>query len=139
MNHSLSRPSDTVAEHGPAKQEDQRFLKGCRLLEGSVRPVLVVVSLVLAKDPERMSLVPDHCLVEQFASAAADPAFDDRVRAGRSDGTAQDPDPRAGEDRVEGSGELGVAIAEQERDSGDVLVEVHEQVRAIWDTHASLG
>jgi hypothetical protein len=93
-----------------------------------VRPVLVVVGLVFTKDPEQMPLVPDQRLVEEFASAAADPAFHDRVRAGCLDGAAQDPDAGAGEHRVEGGGELGVAVAEQELDRFDVLAEVHEQV-----------
>jgi hypothetical protein len=47
---------------------------------------------------------------------------------GALDRAAQDPDPCAGEDRVEGSGELRVPIAEQEPDRGDLLVEIHEQV-----------
>jgi len=75
-----------------------------------------------------VTLVPDQGLVEEFASAAADPAFHDRVRAGRSDRAAQDPDPGTGQDLVEGSGELGVAVAEQELDRLDVFVEVHEEV-----------
>jgi hypothetical protein len=97
--------------------------EGRGLVQGSVRSMLIVMGFVLTKNPQQMPLVPDPCLVEEFASAAADPAFHDRVRAGRSDGAAQNPDAGAGEDRVEGGGELGVAIAKQELDRLDVPVE----------------
>jgi len=40
----------------------------------------------------------------------------------------QDPDAGGGEDRVEGGGELGVPIAQQELDRACSFVEVHEQV-----------
>jgi hypothetical protein len=67
-------------------------LEGCRLFEGSVRAVLVVMSLVVAEDPQQMSLVPDQRVVEQFSAAATDPTLRVRVRAGGLDGTLQDPD-----------------------------------------------
>jgi hypothetical protein len=57
-------------------------LEGCRLLEGSVRAVLVVMSLVVAVDSQQMSLVPDQRLVERFAAAATDPAFHDLHASG---------------------------------------------------------
>ena len=47
--------------------------------------MLVVVDLVLAQDPPQMSLVPDEGSVQQLASASPDPAFGDRVHAGRPD------------------------------------------------------
>src|SRR5664279_732207 len=86
------------------------------LAEGAVRPVLVVMGLVLTKDLQQVDLVPDQRLVEQFTSAAADPALHDRVCAGCSDGAAQDPDAGVAKHGVDGGGELGVAIAEQELD-----------------------
>jgi hypothetical protein len=48
-----------------------------------VRPVLIVVGLVLAEGPSQMGLVPDEGAVQEFTTASADPAFDDRVRAWR--------------------------------------------------------
>ena len=98
------------------------------LAEGAVRPVLVVLGLVLTKDVQQVELVPDQRLVEQFTSAAADPALHDRVRAGCSDGAAQDRDAGVAKHGVDGGGERGVAIAEQEPDRRDLLVEVHHQV-----------
>ena len=82
--------------------------------EGAVRAVCVVVCLVLAEDRQEVALIPDQRAVEQFPAAATDPALRDRVRAGRLDWAAQDPDPGTGEHRVEGSGELTVSVAEQE-------------------------
>src|ERR1019366_6840591 len=48
-------------------------------VQGAVRPVLVVVSLVVAQDPPQMVLVPDQGAVRELAGASADPAFGDRV------------------------------------------------------------
>ena len=98
------------------------------LAEGAVWAVGVVVGLVVAQNPQQMLLVPDQCSVEEFASAAAYPAFHDRVRTGRPDGAAQDRDAGVAEHGVEGGAELGIAIAEQELDRLDVFVEVHHQV-----------
>src|ERR1039457_4915997 len=39
--------------------------------------------LVLAQDPPQMVLVPDQGAVQELASASTDPAFGDRVHAGR--------------------------------------------------------
>jgi hypothetical protein len=42
-------------------------------VQGAVRPVLVVVSLVLAQDPPQMVLVPDQGAVQELAAASSDP------------------------------------------------------------------
>ena len=59
-----------------------------------MRAVLIVVSLVLAKDPPQVCLVPDEGAVQKFAAASADPAFDDRVHAGCLDVAEHGPDTR---------------------------------------------
>jgi hypothetical protein len=48
-----------------------------------------------------MVLVPDESVVEKLATTSPDPAFGDRVRAGRPDVAEHGPDPRISEDRVE--------------------------------------
>src|ERR1017187_4712849 len=70
-------------------------------VQGAVRPVLIVMSLVLAQDSPQMSLIPDEAAVQELAAASADPAFGGRVHAGRPDVTEHGPDPGIGEDRVE--------------------------------------
>ena len=43
------------------------------LVEGAVRPVLVVVGLVVSQHPQEMALIPDQGAVEQLPPASADP------------------------------------------------------------------
>ena len=85
-------------------------------VQGTVRPVLIVVGLVLAQDPPQMGLVPDEGAVQELAAASADPAFDDRVHARRLDVAEHGPDPGIGEDRVECGGEVRAAVADHELD-----------------------
>jgi hypothetical protein len=89
---------------------------------------LVMVALVVAQDPPQMVLVPDEGAVRELAAASADPAFGDRVHAGRPHVAQHGPDPGVGEDRVEGVGEVGAPVADHEFDSLCLLAEVHEQV-----------
>ena len=72
----------------------------------AVRPVLIVVGLVLAKDLPQMGLVPDEGAVQELAPASAGPAFGDRVHVGRLDVAEHGPDPGVGEDGVEDGGEV---------------------------------
>ena len=73
----------------------------------------------------------DQEVVEAFAAQGADPAFRDRVRSRCSDRGADDADVGAGEHRVEGGGELAVAVADQEPEPVGVVAEVHEQVAGL--------
>jgi hypothetical protein len=47
--------------------------------------VPIVVGLVVVQDSPKMGLIPDECPVQKLASASADPAFGNRVHAGRLD------------------------------------------------------
>ena len=96
-----------------------------------MRPVPVVVGLVPAHDPPQMGLVPDECAVQELAAASADPAFGDRVHAGRLDLAKHGPDPGIGEDRVECGGEVRAAVADHELDPVRLLAEVHDQVAGL--------
>src|ERR1019366_351579 len=73
-------------------------------------------------------LIPDQGAVQQLAAASADPAFGDRVHAGRPDVTEHGPDPGVGEDRVERGGEVRAAVADHELDPVRLFAEVHDQV-----------
>jgi hypothetical protein len=96
-----------------------------------VRPVLIVVDLVLAQDPPQMGLVPDEGSVQQLATASPDPAFGDRLHAGRPDVAEHGSDAGIGEDRVEGRGEVRAAVADHELDPVRLLAEVHEEVACL--------
>jgi hypothetical protein len=100
-------------------------------VQGAVRPVLVVVGLVVAQDPPQMVLVPDQGAVQELAAASPDPAFGDRVHAGRPHVAQHGPDAGVGEDGVECGGEVGAVVADHERDSVRLLAEVHEQVAGL--------
>ena len=68
----MSLPSDAVPV------EIDRFGQGFErrgLVQGTVRPVLIMVDLVRAQDPPQMDLVPDKGAVQELAQASADPAL----------------------------------------------------------------
>jgi hypothetical protein len=73
----------------------------------------------------------DQQVVEAFAAQGADEAFGDRVRPRCPHWCAEDGDVGAGEDRVEGGGELAVPIADQVPELLGVVAEVHEQVAGL--------
>jgi hypothetical protein len=91
-----------------------------------VRPVAVVVLFVLAQHRGGMALVGDQDAVEEFASDAANETFGERSGPRRSDRGAEDVDVGADDDRVEGGGDLGVAIPDQESEATDRVLEVDE-------------
>ena len=90
---------------------DQR---GASLIEGSVRPMPVVVIHVFGEEDVDMAAAEDEEPVQALPTDGADKPLGDRVGARRPDGRLDDPDPFSGEDGVEGGGELGVAISDQE-------------------------
>jgi hypothetical protein len=63
---------------------------------------------------------------QALAVDATDPAFRDRVRARRPYRGADDADVGAGEDGVEGGGELAVPVADQEPKPVGAVAEIHE-------------
>src|ERR1019366_5861092 len=89
------------------------------------------MSLVLAQDSPQMSLIPDEAAVQELAAASPDPAFGNRVHAGRPDVTEHGPDPGVGEDGVECGGEVRSAVADHELDPVHLVAEVHDQVACL--------
>ena len=90
----------------------------------AVRPVIVVVVLVLAKRPCGMPLVDDEDAVEELAADASDEAFGDRVGPRCPHRCLDDADVDSGEHGVEGGGELGVAVPDEEPEPLSGVVEV---------------
>jgi hypothetical protein len=101
------------------------------LTERSVRAVGVVMREVLLQHYREVARSGDQEMVEAFAAQGADPAFRDGVGSRCSYRGADDGDVGAGEHGVEGGGELAVAIADQEPEPADAVVEVHEQVTGL--------
>ena len=104
-----------------------------------MRPVIVVMALVLAKHGGGVPLVDDQGAVEEFAAEGADEAFGDGVGPRRSYRCLDDPDVGGGEDGVEGGGELGVAVADEEPEPPAGVVEIHEQVAGLLGQPGSGG
>jgi hypothetical protein len=75
---------------------------------------MVVVALEGTQRGCGVSLVEDQETVEEFAADRPDEALGDRVRPRRAHRCLDDPDVDGGEDGVEGDGELGVAVADEE-------------------------
>jgi hypothetical protein len=73
----------------------------------------------------------DQQVVEAFAAQRADEALGDRVRPRCPDWGADDADVGGGEHGVEGGGELGIAVADQEPKPASVVAEVDEQVAGL--------
>ena len=69
-------------------------------------------------------MVDDQGAVEEFAADAFDEAFGDSVGARRPHRCLDDPDVGGGEDGVERSAELGVAVPDQEPETVAGVVEV---------------
>src|ERR1039457_2214909 len=78
-----------------------------------------------------MALVPDEGAVQELAAASPDPAFSDRVHAGRLDVAEHGPDPGIGEDRIERGRVVRAAVPDHELDPVRLLAEVHQQVAGL--------
>jgi hypothetical protein len=85
----------------------------------------------LAQHRREVSGSGDQHVVEAFAAQRADPTLGDRVGPRRLDGGAEDADVGAGEDGVEGGGELAVPVADQEPKLVGAVAEVHQQVAGL--------
>src|ERR1039458_244610 len=77
-------------------------------------PMGVVVVEVLDEYGLEVAAAQDKKPIEALSTYGADEAFGDGVRARGPDRGLNDPDAFRDEDSVEGEGELGVAVADQE-------------------------
>jgi hypothetical protein len=98
------------------------------LAEGAVRPVGVAEILVLAQDGYQVPPIPDQGPVKQLTTAAADPAFHDRIHARRLNSGADNPDTSGPEDLIERSSEAGVPVMQHELCPRSGVFQVHQQI-----------
>src|ERR1700748_2286534 len=84
-------------------------------------------------------LIDDQKTVEEFAADRADEALGDRVGSRRLYRCLDDPDVHVGEDGVEGGGEPGVAVADEELESPFFVLKVYEQVACLLGEPGSGG
>ena len=103
-----------------------------------MRSVAVVMAFVLAKHGGGVPL-DEQDAVEEFAADGADEAFGDRVGPRCPHRCFDDPDLDGGEDRVEGGGELGVAVPDEEPEAPSGVVEVHAEVAGLLSQPGASG
>jgi hypothetical protein len=101
--------------------------------EPLVRSGLVVVASELGEDLFQVTPTEDQQVVEQLAARGANPALGERVRTRRPVGQADDLDALAAEDFIEGSGELGVPVTEQELGGKVAILQLPGQVPSLLD------
>ena len=124
---------------GPLVSWERSGRSGAAWFEGAVRTVVVVMALALAQHGCGVSLVDDQEAIEEFASDAADEAFGDRMGTRCPHRRPDDADVDCGEDGVEGSGERGVAVADEEPKATPGVVEVHEEIAGLLGQPGSGG
>jgi hypothetical protein len=90
-----------------------------------MRPLVVVVPHVLVERSLKMAPTPDQHPVQTLLPDRLYPALGDRVGIRRLDRGRNDLGAVGGEDVVEGAGELGIAVTEQESTRRVVLGTVH--------------
>src|SRR5690242_1623931 len=78
-----------------------------------------------------MPFAEDQHAPEKFSAQGADEPLADGVHARSLDGGAQDPGPGGLEDRVERGGEVRSAVADQELDALEPLVEAEGEVAGL--------
>jgi hypothetical protein len=109
--------------------------QGCGLSQRPVGSVGVEVLLVLAQHASGVGGVDDQDPVEEFSADSADEPFGDRVRPRRPHRDLDDLCAIAGEYGIEGGGESGVTVPDQEPDPAAGvayrIVEVHQQVAGL--------
>jgi hypothetical protein len=81
----------------------------------------------------------DEHPIQQLATDRADPSLGHRVRAWRPHRRPQDSDALGGQDGIEGGGEVGVAIADQERELVDAAGQTDQQVAGLLGDPGAVG
>ena len=99
----------------------------------------VVVVHVHAKHALEVTAVQDQQPVEALRTNGAHPALGEGVGLGRAHGRANDLDILGGEHGVEGVGELGVSVADEEPNRPIAVRHRQEQVASCWVTHGPVG
>jgi hypothetical protein len=77
--------------------------------------------------------------VGEFGSDGQHESFGDAVRPRTSRRDLDGVGPGAGQDRVEGGGELPGAVADEEPEGGGALLEVHQRVAGLLGCPAPVG
>src|SRR5919107_4435906 len=97
----------------------------------SMWPPAVVVGAVPGEDSLQVPLAEDQDAVGEVGSGGPDEAFGEAVRPQPARRDLHRVDASAGQDGIEGGGELAGAVADEEPESGGAVGEVHQQVAGL--------
>ena len=106
-------------------------ISAAQLRPGSGEAGADCVGFVVAQYPQQVGLIPDEGAVQELAAASPDPAYGDRVHAGRPHVAKHGADASGGEDRVERGGEVHATVADHEFDPVCLVAEIHEEVAGL--------
>ena len=109
------------------------------MVEALVRAVVIEMAHILVEDGEGMSLVVDQQPVGALFADAANEPFGVAICPGSPGRDLDHLDASGGEHRIEGGGELGVPVTDQEAERGDSLTQVHQEVAAAWVVQGAVG
>jgi len=113
------------------RDDDIWVVVGRMLIEALVWTMVVEMALVLAEHGTGVPFAVDQDPVGALSPDAADEPLGKAVRPGRPRWDLDYVDAFGGEHRVEGSGELGVPVTDQEPKHGCAIAEVHHQVACL--------
>ena len=108
-----------TSDRGVKVDDGRGIVTGWALVEALVRPVVVEMALVLVKDGASVSFVVDQEPVGALRTDTADESLGIAIRLRNPGRDLDHVNSFGGEDGVEGVGELGVAVADQEADRAD--------------------
>ena len=98
------------------------------LVQALMRAMVIEVTHVLVEDGAGVSFLVEQQSVGALLANTADESLGIAVRPRSPGRDLDDVDARRGEEGVEGVGELGVPVADQEAERADLLTQVHQQV-----------
>lgn len=123
---------DLSASDAPCGEGDYGgVVAGSAKVQASVGPCGVVVRRVLVQHGAQVAFTEDQHPVGALGSGGAYPAFREGVHLRRLWGGLEDLDAVAGEHRVEGLGELGVAVPDQEAERVGAVPELEEKIAGL--------
>jgi len=108
-------------------------------VQPAMRPRLVVVPNVGAKDALKVSSADDERPIQAFGTDGAHPPFAERVGVRGPDRGEDDPHAFWAEHLVEGVGELGVPVVDQEPRGSSFILERHGQVPRLLGDPSRVG
>jgi hypothetical protein len=117
-----------ASDRGTERDHGGRIVVGWVLVEALVRTVIVEVPSKFVEDGEGMSLVVDQHSVGAFLADAANEPLGITVRSRGPGRNLDHVDVFGGEYGIEGSGELGVPVTDQEAERGDPFAQIHQEV-----------